>query len=84
MTTVAYFLAHRVYRIVCSVTWGKGGNVTSAGWQVTLCDPIWYVSFRSGEACLQTAIRLFTLLLHASNIKNTGQEVHVVYKISIT
>jgi len=19
--------------------WGKGGNVTSAGWQVTLCDP---------------------------------------------
>jgi len=22
---------------------GKGGNVTSAGWQVTLCDPIWHV-----------------------------------------
>ena len=20
--------------------WGKGGNVTSVGWQVTLCDPI--------------------------------------------
>jgi len=20
---------------------GKGGKVTSAGWQVTLCDPIW-------------------------------------------
>ena len=20
--------------------WGEGGNVTSAGWQVTLCDPI--------------------------------------------
>ena len=29
---------------------GKGGNVTSAGWQVILCDPIWHVSFRSGEA----------------------------------
>ena len=29
---------------------GKGGNVTSAGWQVTLCDPIWHVSFRSGVA----------------------------------
>jgi len=28
----------------------KGGNVTSAGWQVTLCDPIWHVSSRSGEA----------------------------------
>ena len=26
----------------------KGGNVTSAGWQVTLCDPMWYlVSYRS-------------------------------------
>jgi len=29
----------------------KGGNVTSVGWQVTLCDPIWHVSSRSGEAC---------------------------------
>jgi len=27
-----------------------GGNVTSAGWQVILCDPIWLVSSRSGEA----------------------------------
>jgi len=26
------------------------GNVTSAGRQVTLCEPIWHVSFRSGEA----------------------------------
>jgi len=26
-----------------SFGWGKGWNVTSAGWQVTLCDPIWYV-----------------------------------------
>jgi len=31
--------------------WAKGGNVTSAGWWVTLCDPIWHVSSRSGEAC---------------------------------
>ena len=29
---------------------GKGWNVTSAGWQVTLCDPIWHVSSSSGEA----------------------------------
>ena len=28
----------------------KGGNVTSAGWQVILYDPIWHVSSRSGEA----------------------------------
>ena len=25
-------------------------NVTSLGWQVTLCDPMWHVSSRSGVA----------------------------------
>jgi len=24
-----------------SFGWGEGGKVTSAGWQVTLCDHIW-------------------------------------------
>ena len=33
-------------------------NVTSAGWQVTLCNPMWYVSFRSSVATLRTAIHL--------------------------
>jgi len=33
---------------------GKGGNVTSAGWQVTLGDPIRHVSSRSGEDGLLT------------------------------
>jgi len=28
------------YELCC----GKGGNVISAGWQVTLCDSIWHVS----------------------------------------
>ena len=37
---------------------GKGGNVTSAGWQVTLCNPMWHVSYRSGVATLRTAIHL--------------------------
>ena len=27
-----------------------GEKVTSAGWQATLCDPIWHVSSRSGVA----------------------------------
>jgi len=27
-----------------SFGWRKGWNVTSVGWQVTLCDPIWHVS----------------------------------------
>jgi len=26
----------------------KGGKVTSAGWQVTLCDLMWHVISRSG------------------------------------
>ena len=41
-----------------SFGWRKGGNVTSAGWQVTLCDPMWHVSSCSGVATLRTAIHL--------------------------
>jgi len=44
--------------VISLISRGKGGNVTSAGWQVTLCDPIWHVSSRSGVGCLQTAILL--------------------------
>jgi len=40
-----------------------GRNVTSAGWQVTLCDPIWHVSSRSGVATLRTAIHLLLTYL---------------------
>ena len=43
--------------------WGKGGNVTSARWQVTLCDPMWHVSSRSGVATLRTAIPLLLTYL---------------------
>jgi len=46
-----------------SFGWGKGGNVTSAGWQVTLCDPKWHVSFRSGVATLRTAMLLLLTYL---------------------
>jgi len=43
----------------------QGGNVSSAGWQVTLCDPMWHVSSHSGVATLQTAIRLLLTYLLA-------------------
>ena len=47
---------------------GTGGNVTSVGWQVTLCDPVWHVSSRSGEAGLLTKreplCTAFTFLLY--------------------
>jgi len=42
---------------------GKGRNVTSVGWQVTLCDPMWHVSSHSGVATLRTAIHLLLTYL---------------------
>ena len=40
------------------------GNVTSAGWQVTLCDPIWRASSSSGAVTFRTTIHsLLTYLL---------------------
>ena len=49
-------------RVPALIGWSKGGNVTSAGWQVILCDPIWHVSSRNGVVLVaQTAIRFFTL-----------------------
>jgi len=52
---------------------GMGGNVTSAGWQVTLCDPIWHVSARSGEAgCKLLHFVYFTLFLPARRYASAG------------
>jgi len=48
-----------------SFGWGKGGKVTSAGWQVTLCDLLWHVISRSGVVTSITNCYIrFTLLLH--------------------
>jgi len=38
-------------------------NVTSAGWQVTLCDPMWHVSSSSSVTTLRTAIHLLLTYL---------------------
>ena len=45
-----------------SFGWGRGGNVTSAGWQVTLCAPIWHVSSRSGDGRLACKLLYPSLL----------------------
>jgi len=42
-----------------SFGWGKGWNVTSAEWQVTLYDPIWHVNSSSVVA---TAVLLYSQL----------------------
>jgi len=46
------FCPYMVTKSSTSFGWGKGGNVTSVEWQVTLCDPILYVSSRSSVAVL--------------------------------
>jgi len=44
------------------IGWGKGKNVTSAGWQVPLYDPIWYVSSCSYELLYLVTSLYFTSL----------------------
>jgi len=51
-------------RVPALTGWGKGGNVTSAGWQVTLCDPIWHVSYHSIEAVCELLYLCFTFTLY--------------------
>ena len=41
---------------------GKGGNVTSAGWQATLCDHIWHVSSRSGDTSCELQYSVYLTL----------------------
>jgi len=62
-------------RVPALTDWGKGGNVTSAGWQVILCDPIWHVSSRSGEACGELLYRLLYLLtlLHSQSAVDSSR-----------
>jgi len=59
-------------RVPALIGWGKGGNVTSAGWQVTLCDPIWHVSSRSGEVCCEllypVTLLYFTYFYHLASV----------------
>ena len=59
-------------RVPCSFGWGNGVNVTSAGWQVTPCNPIWHVSSRSGAATLRTCY----ITLHYE-LKSSSQQAGV-------
>ena len=72
--SLASLLESGVAKSTTSFGWGKGGNATSAGWQITLRTPTWHVSSRSGEVMLQTAtLRLpfvtFTKTKHKNNVK---------------
>ena len=48
-----------------------GGNVISAGWQVTLCGPMWHVSSLSGVATLRTAVHLLLTYVCSVNVEPT-------------
>jgi len=72
---------HQVYdsrrKSSTSFGWGNGGNVTSAGWQVILCDPIWHVSSRSGEVSreLLYSVYLLNYLLTLRHLQADCQEL---------
>ena len=53
---VLYIFLHNIWKICTYHT--PYGNVTSAGWQVTLCDPMLHVSSHSGVATLRITIHL--------------------------
>ena len=40
----------RVAKSSTTFDWSKGRDVSSVGWQVTFCDPVWHVSSCSGVA----------------------------------
>ena len=43
--TQFYLQIHHACLSVPALAVGKGGILTSVGWLVKLCDPIWHVSF---------------------------------------
>ena len=72
--------------IESSFGWGEGGNITSAGWQVILCDPIWHVSSRSGEASRELLYSVYLYLylcLHTAQLMPQPLTVSCFSKIQI-
>ena len=59
---------------------GKGGNVTSVGWRVTLCDPIWHVSSCSGVAMLHRELLYpYTILyfIELNYVQDLQSNLHI-------
>ena len=76
----------RVAKSSTSFGWGKGRKVTSAGWQVTLCDPIWHVISRSGgvisitnsyiRAYFTYFLNIHSIYGHTQFISTTAAHIH--------
>ena len=73
-------------RVPALIGWGKGWNVTSAGWQVILCDPIWHVSSRSGVVLVaQTTIRFLTVnVILYTNVTRRWMAVWRVSRVTVS
>jgi len=69
---------NRVQSASAGVRVGAGRKVASAGWQVTLCDPTWHVTSRSGDAGLLTKgeplYRVYLLFFTFSQLVNTTRQ----------
>ena len=64
-----------------SFGWGKGGNVDSAGWQVTLCDPVWHVNSRSGEASCELLYSVYLYLYLLVVVVDREDAVGTAYRL---
>ena len=63
----------------------KAGKAPAAGWQVTLCDPIWHVIFRSGEMITTncyTRWLYFTLLVLVRLCSSSSNEERTLGSIA--
>ena len=66
-----------------SFGWGKGENVTIAGWQITLCNPLWHAIFLSSKL-IHTKLRYtltftFCLMWHVGN--SSKPVFHTLYAV---
>ena len=61
-----------VAKLSTSFGWGESGNVTSVGWQVTLCDPIRLMSSRNGETTYKLLYSI-PLSLHVLKVSRSKQ-----------
>jgi len=55
-------------RVPALIGWRTVGNIASAEWQITQCDPMWHVSSRSGEAGCKLLYSVYLLKKHLKNV----------------
>jgi len=74
MLIISAFKGFQAENVIVYVAGGKSGNVTSVGWQETLCDPTWNVSSSGAEAIANcyTPFALFGWGMEVTRIRGPG------------